>query len=192
MYIFDKTMSQFDYASPVSALLTYGSCNDVAKRVFYPENEPIRKEMVALAAAGKSSTHLLAQIRPVLMHETWPDYLGELGITLEHVPELIRMATDEGLSDALSDSVEVWAPIHAWRCLGLLRADEAIEPLLGLIKSEEEDWVLEEIPWVMGLIGEGAIAPATKFLANRGKNDWLRGAASKVGSAKDKFYSQSR
>ena len=51
----------------------------------------------------------------------WPDYL-ELGFAREHVPDLIGMATDEELNWADSDSLEVWAPIHAWRALGQLHS----------------------------------------------------------------------
>ena len=60
----------------------------------------------------------------------WPDYLA-LGLGSEHVPDLIRMAIDEELNQAASDSLEVWAPVHAWRALGQLHAEAAIEPLLS-------------------------------------------------------------
>jgi hypothetical protein len=42
----------------------------------------------------------------------WPDYL-QLGLASEHVPELIRMAIDEDLHFADTNSLEVWAPVHA-------------------------------------------------------------------------------
>jgi hypothetical protein len=47
----------------------------------------------------------------------WPDYLA-LGIGPEHVPDLVRMIQDEELTQADSQSLEVWAPVHAWRTLG--------------------------------------------------------------------------
>ena len=73
----------------------------------------------------------------------WPDYL-ELGLTQEHIPELIRMGTDEELNWADSDSLEVWAPVHAWRALGQLQAEEAIEPLMNLFHElEDSDWAGE-------------------------------------------------
>ena len=75
----------------------------------------------------------------------WPQYL-ELGIGPEHISDLIRMATDEELRWAESDTLEVWAPIHAWRTLGALHAEEASEPLLSLLKEIDEnddDWVGE-------------------------------------------------
>ncbi len=42
----------------------------------------------------------------------WPDYLA-LGFTPEHIPDLIRMAADPDLMRADSESLEVWAPVHA-------------------------------------------------------------------------------
>src|SRR3990172_4320258 len=62
----------------------------------------------------------------------WPDY-QQLGFGPEHVPDLIRVATDKDLLWADSDSLEVWAPIHAWRTLGQLRAEAAIQPLTAYL-----------------------------------------------------------
>lgn len=96
----------------------------------------------------------------------WPDY-SEYGIGAEHIPDLIRMATDPELNWADSDSLEVWAPIYAWRALGQLRAEEAIEPLLTLFHElEDSDWVGEELPRVYGMIGAAAIPALTAYLAD--------------------------
>lgn len=98
--------------------------------------------------------------------QEWPNYL-ELGFTRDHIPELIRMAKDEELNWAESDGLEVWAPVHAWRTLGQLRAEEAIEPLMSLFHElEESDWVSEELPIVYGMIGVKAIPALTRYLAN--------------------------
>lgn len=174
---FKEAMSQTNYQPPVSALLTYGSCFDVDKEVSHPENELLREKIIASAATGKVSPDLLAQLKPTLTPDKWPNYLEELGITSEHVSELIQMATDESLSHADGESTEVWAPTHAWRCLGFLQAAEAIEPLIGLLKNEYDDWASEEIPWVLGLIGGRAIAPTAKILASRGKEERCRTTA---------------
>jgi len=56
-----------------------------------------------------------------------------LGLGPQHVPDLIRMALDDELYWADSDSLEVWAPIHAWRALGQLRAEAAVQPLTRLL-----------------------------------------------------------
>lgn len=170
-------MNTATYQPPVSKLLTYGSCPDVDRRVPDPERDRLVEQILA-AEPGKLDQSLLSQLKPSYKFESWPNYLDELGITSEHVPELIRMATDEVLNYADSDSVEVWAPVHAWRCLGFLKAEEAVEPLLGLFVGEEyADWTREEIPWVLGMIGESAIAPTALFLAGRKNDDWDRASA---------------
>lgn len=95
----------------------------------------------------------------------WPDYL-ERGFTEEHIPELIRLALDEELHWADSDSSEVWGPVHAWRTLGQLQAEEAVEPLLPLLhKFEDSDWVGTELPLVMEMIGPAAIPALENYLA---------------------------
>ncbi len=98
--------------------------------------------------------------------DKWPDY-RELGIGPEHIPDLIQMATDEELNEADAQSTEVWAPMHAWRALGQLRAVEAVEPLLGLFdKLEDDDWVHEELPDVFGKIGPAALPALSEYMAD--------------------------
>ncbi len=95
----------------------------------------------------------------------WPDYL-ELGLTREHIPELIRMATDGELNWADSDSLEVWAPVHAWRALGQLHTEEAIEPLMRLFHElEHSDWTREELPIIYQMIGPKALPALAHYLA---------------------------
>lgn len=109
----------------------------------------------------------------------WPDYLA-LGLTDAHVPDLIRMALDEKLHWADSDSREVWAPIHAWRALGQLRAVAAVEPLLSLlprIDDDGDDWVGEDMPEVFGLIGPAAVPALAAYLADDARGLWARVAA---------------
>jgi hypothetical protein len=97
----------------------------------------------------------------------WPNYL-ELGLGQEHVGDLIRMASDNELFWADSDSLEVWAPAHAWRALGQLRAEAAIEPLIGMFERLEpsDDWAVSEIPEVLGMIGPAAIPALAAFIFN--------------------------
>ena len=99
-------------------------------------------------------------------HRDWPNYL-ELGIGKEHIPDLIRMATDQELNFALTESIEVWAPAHACRALGQLRAEEAIDPLMSLFHElEDDDWAQEELPEVYGMIGPSAIPAIRNYLAD--------------------------
>lgn len=100
--------------------------------------------------------------------DQWPNYLS-LGFSKEHIPELIRMATDIELNRGDSDTLEVWAPAHAWRTLGQLQAEEAIEPLLDLLNSldDEDDWIGDDLPIVFGMIGSSALPFLSKFLTDK-------------------------
>ena len=97
----------------------------------------------------------------------WTDYL-ELGLGREHICELVGMATDEDLNNSGSDVPEVWAPLHAWRALGQLQAEEAAAPLVRLFEQfEDDDWLPTELPSVFSMIGAGAIPALADFLADR-------------------------
>jgi hypothetical protein len=98
--------------------------------------------------------------------ENWPHYV-ELGLGPEHIPVLIRMATDSELNWAEGDSLQVWAPLHAWRALGQLRAESAIEPLLSLFETlRDDEWAMEELPDVFGVMGPVAIPALAAYLAD--------------------------
>jgi hypothetical protein len=100
--------------------------------------------------------------------DQWPDY-RELGLTEEHIPDLIRMATDLDLHNLRQESPEVWAPLHAWRALAQLRAVEAVNPLVLLFEQlKDDDWLPEELPTVFSMIGPGAIPTLERFLADDG------------------------
>lgn len=107
-----------------------------------------------------------------------PDYPGKFGLTEEHIPDLIRMATDPKIAWADSESLVVWANIHAWRALGQLRAEAAIEPLISLFwNAEEDDWVMEEMPEVFGNIGTAAIPALTAYLQKKSNHLYPRSTA---------------
>ena len=114
----------------------------------------------------------------------WVDYAA-LGLAEEHVPELIRMLQDEDLHWADGESDEVWAPLHAWRALGTLQAEAAIQPLVGLlpwIDAYDDDWVMEDLPDVFERIGEAAVPALAIFLADDRHGLWARvTAASSLG-----------
>jgi len=111
---------------------------------------------------------------------TWPSYQA-MGFGPEHVPELIRMMLDEELYWSNRESDEVWAPIHAWRALGQLRAEEAVEPLtrtLFWIDAYDDDWVVDEMPIVFGLIGPPAIPVLADYLNDDEHGLFARATAS--------------
>ncbi|MEB3358588.1 MAG: DUF1186 domain-containing protein [Synechococcales bacterium] len=113
----------------------------------------------------------------------WPNYIEEAGLTATDVPELIRMATDPRFDEVASDEDEdedeevekdaVWAPVHAMRALGQLRAEAAIAPLLTLFPLDD-DFFRENLPGVFGLIGPAAIAPLANFLDDSTQDRWAR------------------
>ena len=112
----------------------------------------------------------------------WIDY-AVLGLGPEQVPELIQMVEDEALHYADGDSPEVWAPVHAWRALGQLRAAAAVGPLLGLLRRIDEfddDAVGEEVHDVLGMIGPPALEPAAAFLADTRHGTYALVAASQA------------
>ncbi len=105
------------------------------------------------------------------------------GLGPEHVPELIRMATDEELHTGPADSDIYWAPVHAWWALGELQAEEAIVPLLSLLRridDDNDDWVNDDIPEVLAQIGTAALDPTTEYLSDPAHGDWARVSAAKT------------
>jgi HEAT repeat protein len=93
------------------------------------------------------------------------------------------MTSDEKLRRSGPDTLRVWAPIHAWRVLGQLRAAEAVEPLIGLlhrIDDEDDDWVDEELALVFGLLGAAAIPALSNYLADSTPGLYARTAAARA------------
>ncbi len=132
-----------------------------------------------LSESIASPTHrLLAQGSPNgHMSEFWPDYVAEFGVGVDDVTALIEMACDTALNMADPNSREAWAPMHAWRALGQLRAEAAIAPLLDLLARVDDDLAHEELPCVLGMIGAAAVAPLAEFLSDRGHETFTAVAA---------------
>jgi len=100
--------------------------------------------------------------------DKWPDYPARFGLEDQHIGALIRLACDPALPDADPDSAEVWAPVHAWRALGQLRAEASVAPLLALLATLEEDETADaDLPVVFGMIGPAALPLLAGFLADR-------------------------
>lgn len=111
---------------------------------------------------------------------TWPDYRN-LGLEDHHVPALVRMATDPALHAEEERSAAGWAPIHAWRALGQLRAPAAAEPLLALLEREVDNmWVADEVPGVLAMIGPAALPGATMLLFDESRDEAIRQLSASV------------
>jgi HEAT repeat protein len=96
-----------------------------------------------------------------------PNYVEELGFISQHIPDLIRMATDEELLADVdeTENLQTWAPVHAVRVLGQLRAVEAIQPLINLFGTfEEDDRMSIELPDALAAIGTAAIKPLEAYI----------------------------
>jgi HEAT repeat protein len=124
---------------------------------------------------------LLALGKPEVDYRVpWPDYRST-GLSAEHVPELIRMATDAELVEGDDDAAETYGGIHAWRTLGQLRAEAAIDPLLDFLGETDDEWALGEIPEVLGMMGPAAFEPLRAALARWSlqRDSWVAGAAAR-------------
>jgi len=114
--------------------------------------------------------------------DQWPNYL-EFGLSLEHVPELIRMATDFELRGRESkkgeeEDPEFWAPVHALRVLGQLQAVEAAETLVNMLtETKDDNWIQEELPQIYVLIGPAIIPALIAYLADSTHDKYSRGNA---------------
>ncbi|MCX4026843.1 UPF0149 family protein [Endozoicomonas sp. SM1973] len=94
----------------------------------------------------------------------WPDYIAQYGFTAEDISELLCVFESQQLLE-VNDGPEMWAQVHAWRVLGQLRAEEAIEPILKQLESltEDDDLALDELSIVLGLIGPAALEPLQQY-----------------------------
>lgn len=102
----------------------------------------------------------------------WLNYVEKLQLEAQHIPELIKMATDETLNYGDPESKEVWSPLHAWRALGQLKASEALEPLLEQLDREpDDDWLSGDLPTLCGHFGKESLPSLEKFLADASCND---------------------
>lgn len=95
--------------------------------------------------------------------ESWLDYPEKYGLSAADIPQLIKMASDKALENSPDDTL-AFAPVHAWRALGQLKAEAAIEPLVKLLDTED-DYAAQDIPQVFGLIGAKALPALAEYLS---------------------------
>lgn len=120
--------------------------------------------------------HLLSCGRPKNISRTeWFNYVEAYSLADEHIPALIRLAAEEELD--WEDEGECYAPIHAYRALGQLRAEAAIQPLVWLLDSDDSDWFMEDLPIVFGMIGPACLPALTDYLNRAEPSTWSKAAA---------------
>lgn len=106
----------------------------------------------------------------------WPNYVEEYGLTDADVPDLIQLAVEDELD--WDDDIECYAPIHACRALGQLRAESAIHAMIALLADRDNDWFMEELPVIFGMIGPASIPALSIYLNSTEPSIWSKVAAS--------------
>jgi len=146
---------------------------------------------VAVPKAGPAieNRRYTAPVDALLAHDPiYPsDHKGELRVLPEFmpadIPELLRMATDDELHRAPEITTAVWAPIHAIRALGNLRAVEATEPLLAQLRRIDEDgddFLGDEVIQALAVIGPIVVEPVARYLADTSHGLLARGTAART------------
>lgn len=108
-----------------------------------------------------------------------PNYVAEFGLRQTDTPPLIDIACQWADGERPEGDV-LYAPIHAWRALGQLRAAEAVEPLLATqdkLDGLGDQWYLEEFHDLFGLIGPPAVAALGPYLADTSHGEFPRVSA---------------
>lgn len=120
-------------------------------------------------------TELLAELRRAGEEpdEALLDRIKALGE--KAVQPLIDMATDQELWTTEDDDTS-WAPFHAVRLLGEMRAPAAVEPLRSIFQSEY-DALEETTQAALGRIGEPAFEPLRALLFDRSQDMIARSRA---------------
>ncbi len=115
--------------------------------------------------------------KPDENHEDWQNYL-QYGFEKSDEPALIKLLSDQSLAISTRENKAGWAPLHAWRTLGQLRSESAILPLLALFEElTEDDWALNELPIVMGMIGQSALEPLAHYCSEKNYDEYARATA---------------
>jgi hypothetical protein len=122
-------------------------------------------------------------------------YTETFGIGPEHIPELIRMATDDYLSSDDANYFEFAAPVHALNALEELHAEAAIEPLLVLYDKaaqKHNEWMLETLVDVYTTIGPVVLPSFEQFLADLSHEELARGYVAEIVSRISERYPETR
>jgi HEAT repeat protein len=103
---------------------------------------------------------------------------SQMGFTADHIADLSRMATDPALCNSGTD-LEYWAPIHAWRALGLFPTPQSVTPLIAALAQLSDDpdwleWISEDLTMVVGRMGGLAIPGLSELIADVQQTAWAR------------------
>jgi hypothetical protein len=139
-------------------------------------NRPVRTHVeAALVPVDAPYPSPVEQLKRLGDTEQNPDisvHARRLGLTQEHVPDLVRMARDRALHIADSEATESWAPIYALQALKAFDLSQFVVDLIPLFDIES-DWVGELIPKVLADVGSVGIEPLSNYLRDRSR--WVYG-----------------
>ncbi len=103
----------------------------------------------------------------------WPDYVKQYDFTLDDVPTLLMLYADEEINSMDSDRPEVWGQVHAWRTLGQLGSEAAIEPIIRSFDTlHDDDYAQSELCKVISMIGPVAIPALVEYWQQPEKNEF--------------------
>lgn len=93
--------------------------------------------------------------------------------------EIIKRGTEisPSLSDIVMDKIlwiaplpEWWAPVHATYLMGSIGGQEVLDPLLAALRwadAFENEWVTEDLPSILGSLGNISYHPLMKIIGDR-------------------------
>lgn len=125
--------------------------------------------------SNTESLQILFQLGEIEQDQPWEDYSAQ-GLSAADIPALLTLIGNEDLHKADVDSDEVWVPQHAWRALGQVGNSDCIKPLLGMLDGVlmGDVWVAQELPVVMGMIGQQAMEEFSEFLQETSHSEGAR------------------
>lgn len=103
-----------------------------------------------------------------------PERRLTLGINQEHAPQLVRMARDRALMTADSETLKVWAPVHAVELLKELDTSAIVDGMLPLL-DVDADWFDEPLVEIFARAGQMAVEPLRRYLHDSSR--WTYGRA---------------
>lgn len=108
--------------------------------------------------------------------EDQEERIAALGLTQDHVADLVRLALDRRLYEAEGDDDEdeLWGPVNALLALKQLDASAHVPQLVAALDLDSE-WLREETPAILGKVGAGALEPLRAYLLDQSR--WIFGRA---------------
>ena len=107
-----------------------------------------------------------------LLMDAEPDYQA-IGLTEQHIPELIELATDR---EILMDWDRQAACVAAWKALAYLHAEDAVTPLIGIFPLIDDGMhiIMNELPAAFGGIGAAAVDPLYAYMTETTNTETAR------------------